>query len=92
MHVIMLMRALPVSHTRLRLHSPYHTDVPKRLSSVGSTEFGPFVEWLSKGNVDMSNVEIASFGDQGNGLKAKRALKVTNARQRACKCNTDQHM
>ena len=45
-------------------------DLPKRSAALGSTDFAPFISWLEKGKVDMGKVEIASFGNQGNGLRA----------------------
>jgi hypothetical protein len=48
---------------------------PFRCNDVGSGDFASLLAWLQSKGVDTSKVEVASYGDAGNGLRAKAPLK-----------------
>eukprot|EP00729_Bicosta_minor_P018709 gene18709-34769_t len=47
------------------------------VSKVGKTDakaFGAFIKWANKNGIKHGKLELASFGNEGNGLKAKEAI------------------
>eukprot|EP00041_Stephanoeca_diplocostata_P029746 m.886023 g.886023 ORF g.886023 m.886023 type:complete len:553 (+) comp23623_c1_seq8:168-1826(+) len=48
--------------------------LPKKHAVTGTADFTRFIDWLQKEDVDMKNVEIASFGEHGNGLRATKKV------------------
>eukprot|EP00035_Acanthoeca_spectabilis_P038170 m.50743 g.50743 ORF g.50743 m.50743 type:complete len:492 (+) comp9025_c0_seq2:224-1699(+) len=61
-------------YTKLTELRSAQSGTPHRHAAVGSTDFDPFMDYLKAGGVDTSKVEIAKFGDAGNGLRATTAL------------------
>lgn len=54
---------------------------------VGSEDFAPLLAWASNKEALCDKIEIASFGNLGNGVRAKEAIEVSTpdcSRARVC--------